>query len=125
MTIALVTGANKGIGKEIARQLGRRGGTVLVGARDEGRGRDAAGELTAEGIDARAVRIDVTDQESVEAAAKLIERDHGRLDVLVNNAGVLLEWFDRAATPEMFQDTFATKRDRGGDRDQGHACVAA
>ncbi|HEV2783112.1 MAG TPA: SDR family oxidoreductase [Actinophytocola sp.] len=106
--IALVTGANKGIGKEIARQLGELGMTVLVGARDERRGRDAAAELAAGKIDARPVQLDVTDAESVAAAAKLVERDHGRLDVLVNNAGVLREWFDKPATPEDFQDMFAT-----------------
>ncbi|MFC0622967.1 SDR family NAD(P)-dependent oxidoreductase [Kribbella deserti] len=85
--IALVTGANRGIGKEIARQLGQLGHTVLVGARKPG-GTTAA-ELAAEGIDAREVRLDVLDQVSIEAAAKEIETSHGRLDVLVNNAAII------------------------------------
>jgi NAD(P)-dependent dehydrogenase (short-subunit alcohol dehydrogenase family) len=107
--IALVTGANKGIGKEIARQLGRLGRTVLVGARDEERGRRATEELVAEGIDVRTVLLDVTDPDSVDAAAKLIERDHGRLDVLVNNAGIVADGdWDGNATPETFQRTYAT-----------------
>ena len=91
--VALVTGANKGIGYEIARQLGKdHGMTVLLGARDEARGREAADRLRADGVDARPLRIDVTDPASVDAAARQIERDFGgRLDVLVNNAGVALE----------------------------------
>jgi NAD(P)-dependent dehydrogenase (short-subunit alcohol dehydrogenase family) len=89
--IALITGANKGIGKEIARQLGAQGLTVLIGARDEGRGAEAAAELTKEGINAHAVPLDVTDRASIDAAAKMIESDYGRLDVLVNNAGIALD----------------------------------
>jgi NAD(P)-dependent dehydrogenase (short-subunit alcohol dehydrogenase family) len=84
-TIALITGANKGIGFEIARQLG---GTVLIGARSPERGASAAATLRAEGADARPVRLDVTDEASIEAAAKWIETEFGRLDVLINNAGV-------------------------------------
>jgi hypothetical protein len=66
--VALITGANKGLGLEIARQLGQQGITVLIGARDEGRGRAAADRLRAEGIDARPVRLDVTDQGIIDAA---------------------------------------------------------
>ena len=89
--IALITGANKGIGKEIARQLGAQGMTVLIGARDSGRGEEAAAELTAGGADTHAVRLDVTDAASIEAAARQIEGEYGRLDVLVNNAGIALD----------------------------------
>jgi NAD(P)-dependent dehydrogenase (short-subunit alcohol dehydrogenase family) len=89
--VALVTGANKGIGYEIARGLGATGATVLVGARDATRGAAAAGKLTAEGITAVPLEIDVLDQVSVSAAAARIDREYGRLDILVNNAGVLLE----------------------------------
>ncbi len=85
--IALITGANKGIGLETARQLGAQGMTVLIGARDEGRGRAAEKELRDEGIDARFVRLEVTDAESVRHAADWIDAEYGRLDVLVNNAG--------------------------------------
>jgi NAD(P)-dependent dehydrogenase (short-subunit alcohol dehydrogenase family) len=89
--VAVVTGANKGIGLEIARQLARGGITVFLGARDEARGRAAAEKLRAEGLDARPLRLDVTDDRSVAAAASLLERETGRLDVLVNNAGVAID----------------------------------
>jgi NAD(P)-dependent dehydrogenase (short-subunit alcohol dehydrogenase family) len=87
-TIALITGANKGIGLETARQLGARGVTVLVGARDEERGLEAERGLRSGGADAAFVRLDVTDPESVQEAADWIDKEHGRLDVLVNNAGI-------------------------------------
>jgi NAD(P)-dependent dehydrogenase (short-subunit alcohol dehydrogenase family) len=87
--IALVTGANKGIGKEIARQLGEAGFTVLVGSRDLARGEIAAKELVAEGHEAVAVQLEVTDESSVRAAAGRIEAEYGRLDVLVNNAAII------------------------------------
>jgi NAD(P)-dependent dehydrogenase (short-subunit alcohol dehydrogenase family) len=86
--IALITGANKGIGFEIARQLGERGNTVIVGARDEVRGKRAADLLTGRGIAAHPLRIDVTDATSVADAAVHIEKRYGRLDILVNNAGI-------------------------------------
>jgi NAD(P)-dependent dehydrogenase (short-subunit alcohol dehydrogenase family) len=102
--VALITGANKGIGKEIARQLGSQGVTVLIGSRDLGRGEAAASELKAEGIDARAVKLDVVDPADVKAAAAHIESEFGKLDILVNNAGVLL---DRdGVTPETFRATY-------------------
>ncbi len=87
-TIALVTGANKGIGLEAARQLGARGFTVLAGARDEERGLEAEQALRADGADARFIRLDVTDDTSVRQAAEWIGREYGRLDILVNNAGI-------------------------------------
>jgi NAD(P)-dependent dehydrogenase (short-subunit alcohol dehydrogenase family) len=85
--IALITGANKGIGFETARQLGSQGMTVLIGARDEERGRQAEQALRQAGIDARSVQLDVTDPKSIQNAAEWIEAEFGRLDVLVNNAG--------------------------------------
>jgi NAD(P)-dependent dehydrogenase (short-subunit alcohol dehydrogenase family) len=87
-TIVLVTGANKGIGYEIAAGLGALGWTVGVGARDEERREAAVEKLRADGVDAFGVPLDVTDDASVTAAARLIEERTGRLDVLVNNAGV-------------------------------------
>jgi NAD(P)-dependent dehydrogenase (short-subunit alcohol dehydrogenase family) len=89
--VALVTGANKGIGLEIARQLAREGILVLLGARDEQRGRAAAEKLRAEGLDVRPLSIDVADDRSVAAAADAVARDPGRLDVLVNNAGIAID----------------------------------
>jgi NAD(P)-dependent dehydrogenase (short-subunit alcohol dehydrogenase family) len=86
--IALVTGANKGIGYEIAVQLARLGMTVLLGARDRRRGEEAAAALRAAGGDVRHVLLDVTDAASVRAAAAEIAGRFQRLDVLVNNAGI-------------------------------------
>jgi NAD(P)-dependent dehydrogenase (short-subunit alcohol dehydrogenase family) len=87
-TIALVTGANKGIGYEIAAGLGALGWSVGVGARDEQRREAAVAKLRADGADVFGVPLDVTDDASVAAAARLIDERAGRLDVLVNNAGV-------------------------------------
>ncbi len=84
MTVTLITGANKGIGFETAKQLLRRGHTVYIGARDPERGEKAAAELGA-----RFVRLDVTDDASVTDALATIGSAEGRLDVLVHNAGVL------------------------------------
>ncbi|MBN4004333.1 SDR family oxidoreductase [Nostoc sp. LPT] len=87
--VALITGANKGIGYEIARQLGSRGATVLVGSRDIGRGEEAANKLRFSQIDARTIQLDVSDQKTIDSAAKQIESEFGKLDILVNNAGIL------------------------------------
>jgi NAD(P)-dependent dehydrogenase (short-subunit alcohol dehydrogenase family) len=86
--IALVTGANKGIGFAIAQGLGALGFTVAVGARDETRRDEAVDRLRATGIDAFGVAVDVTADDSVSTAAATVERTAGRLDVLVNNAGI-------------------------------------
>ena len=88
--IALVTGANKGIGLETARQLGAQGMTVLVGARDKARGEEAARTLQNEGADAQFLLLDPTDAASVEAARAEVEAKYGYLDILINNAGVAL-----------------------------------
>ncbi|MCH4538637.1 SDR family oxidoreductase [Ochrobactrum sp. A-1] len=90
--IALITGANKGIGLAIARQLGVAGHRVWLGCRDISRGEMATHELRGIGVDARAVQLDVTDGASVSSAAQIVESEMGRLDVLVNNAGLM---FDR------------------------------
>lgn len=87
--IALVTGANKGLGKEVARGLGARGMRVYLGSRDLARGSDAAREMAADGLDVAALQLDVTDEASVAAAAVQLSSRQGRLDVLVNNAGAL------------------------------------
>ena len=83
--VALVTGANKGIGLQIAKDLAEHGFIVLVGSRNLGRGQTAAKSV---GADARAIQLDVTDQASITAAAQHIRDELGRLDVLVNNAGI-------------------------------------
>ncbi|GAA3251110.1 dehydrogenase [Streptomyces lavendulae subsp. lavendulae] len=87
-TIALVTGANKGIGYEIAAGLGALGWSVGVGARDDQRREAAVEKLRAAGVEAFGVPLDVTDDASATAAARLIEEQAGRLDVLVNNAAI-------------------------------------
>jgi NAD(P)-dependent dehydrogenase (short-subunit alcohol dehydrogenase family) len=84
MTVTLITGANKGIGLETARQLLERGHTVYLGARDVERGEKAAAELGAQ-----FVQLDVTDDASVRTALATVDAAEGRLDVLVNNAGLL------------------------------------
>ena len=89
--VALITGANKGIGLETARQLGAQGITVLVGARSAERGNAAVAKLKEEGIDARFVLLDVDDAATHTAAAKFIEENFGKLDILVNNAAISLE----------------------------------
>jgi NAD(P)-dependent dehydrogenase (short-subunit alcohol dehydrogenase family) len=86
--IALITGANKGIGLDIARQLGAKGVTVIVGARDAGRGQAAVDLLRSENLNAHFVQFDVTDARSITQAALTIRAQHGRLDILVNNAGI-------------------------------------
>jgi NAD(P)-dependent dehydrogenase (short-subunit alcohol dehydrogenase family) len=83
MSVTLITGANKGLGHETARHLIRRGDTVYIGARSTERGEAAAAELGG-----RFVQLDVTDEASVDAALQVIDEDEGRLDVLVNNAGI-------------------------------------
>ncbi|MET9290634.1 SDR family oxidoreductase [Streptomyces sp. NPDC003077] len=96
---ALVTGANKGIGFAIAQGLGSLGFTVAVGARDDARREAAVERLRAEGIDAFGVALDVTSDDSVAAAATSIEKEAGRLDVLVNNAGISGRFEDGAQDP--------------------------
>ena len=103
--IALITGANKGIGLETARQLGKQGIRVLVGARDLGKGEAAASQLRREGIDAAAIEIDVSNLESIKKAAAQIAREADHLDVLINNAGVLLD-DDKKKVSEQSLDTW-------------------
>ena len=86
--IALVTGANKGIGRAAAEQLAALGMTVLIGARDPRRGEEAAAAVRAAGGDAHAVTLDVTDPATVQEVAKHVEERFGHLDALINNAGI-------------------------------------
>ncbi len=91
MTTALVTGGNRGIGLEICRQLGKLGMTVLLGARDAAAGATAAAGLHGDGIDVRAVTLDVAKTSSVTACARALKKEGVTVDVLVNNAGVIAE----------------------------------
>jgi NAD(P)-dependent dehydrogenase (short-subunit alcohol dehydrogenase family) len=87
--IALITGANKGIGLEIARQLAQAGVDVIVGARDANRMATAIADLSAQGLAAQSLSIDLLNHASITAAAQVIEAQYGRLDILVNNAGIV------------------------------------
>ncbi len=108
-TIAFVTGANKGIGREISRQLAAKGILVLMGARDRDRGEKAMADLRGQGLPVEFVAIDVTSQPSVDEAAAEVTRRFGRVDILVNNAGIALDWFPGSQlTVEVLQQTFET-----------------
>lgn len=104
--IALVTGANKGIGREIARQLAEAGITVMIGARDPERGKKAAADLSSTGLPAESIEMDLNDEATIAAAAGRIAAKHGRLDILVNNAGIV----DAADGPPTTASTAAVRR---------------
>ena len=103
--ITLITGANKGLGKETARQLGALGYTVILAARDEHAGKAAAAELVAVGYDAHTVRLEVTSPEDIAGLADFIEKTFGKLDVLVNNAGIALEWDEQPTNADKVRKT--------------------
>ncbi|HSV63587.1 MAG TPA: SDR family oxidoreductase [Chthoniobacterales bacterium] len=107
--VALVTGANKGIGFEVVRELARLGLRVFLGARNSKAGRAAAEKLSKEG-DVTFLEIDISDADSIRRAAEELSKDADRLDVLVNNAGILLDE-DKSAltiTPGIFETTLRT-----------------
>jgi NAD(P)-dependent dehydrogenase (short-subunit alcohol dehydrogenase family) len=111
-TTALVTGANRGIGLEVARQLGTAGVRTLIGSRHAGHGAEAVRMLRADGIDADPIVLDVDDASSIEAAAGQVAAQYGRLDILVNNAGILPEATASDATSPfdlaLFRRTYET-----------------
>jgi NAD(P)-dependent dehydrogenase (short-subunit alcohol dehydrogenase family) len=110
--IALITGASRGIGLATAKQLGSTGVTTLVGARGRDKGRRAVEELKSDGVDADFLDLDVTDESTISRACDHIEERYGRLDILINNAGVLPEAVaDSPVVPlqlAMFRATFET-----------------
>jgi NAD(P)-dependent dehydrogenase (short-subunit alcohol dehydrogenase family) len=89
--VALITGANKGLGLEMARQLGRTGVTVVVAARDPAKGEAAIRKLREDGLYAHLVKLDVTDQADHQAAYEFLENKFGRLDILINNAAISVD----------------------------------
>jgi NAD(P)-dependent dehydrogenase (short-subunit alcohol dehydrogenase family) len=101
--VALVTGANRGIGYEVCRQLAGKGYAVLLAARDAAKGTEAAAALAAEGLNVRApsLPLDVTDPAGVAVFAEEIARTPGRLDVLVNNAAAVAGWSETASTADL------------------------
>ena len=112
--IALVTGANRGIGLEIVKQLSRAGLMAVLGSRDVAKGREAAAKLASEGLEPPAVELDVTSEPSIRAAVDEVLRLFGRIDVLVNNAGILREGFTAEESsvlevpPDLAMETFLT-----------------
>ncbi len=110
VNIALITGANKGLGLETGRQLGKLGYTVLLGSRDALKGEVAARQLRDDGVDARVMKLDVTKQADIDAAAVQIESEFGKLDVLVNNAGVMIEkgWTKNTTSETTMENLRAT-----------------
>jgi NAD(P)-dependent dehydrogenase (short-subunit alcohol dehydrogenase family) len=109
-TVAVVTGANRGIGFEIARQLARRGAHVVLTARAKETGEAAVARLAAEGLAARFLPLDVTDASSAAALARALAREPGRVDVLVNNAGIMSRADAPAAKvePKVVRELFET-----------------
>ncbi len=110
--VALITGANRGIGLETARQLGKEGVTILAAARELSKSEAAVAELKKEGIDARPIKLDVNDPADYKAAANKIEKEFGVLDILINNAGIMLDGRKGNETSttsrELLQKTFDT-----------------
>lgn len=103
--IVLITGANKGLGKEIGRQLGLLGYTVVLTARDQKAGAAAAAELVAAGCDAYTVRLEVTNSDDIANLVSYLEKTFGKLDVLVNNAGIALEWDGKSTNSDKIRRT--------------------
>ena len=110
--VALITGANKGLGFEMARQLGKAGVTVVLAARDPHKGEAAATKLRAEGLDAQSLKLDVTEKADHAAASAFLKEKFGRLDILINNAGISADGIGAgkvsATTPDSIQRTFET-----------------
>jgi NAD(P)-dependent dehydrogenase (short-subunit alcohol dehydrogenase family) len=110
--VALITGANKGLGFEMARQLGKSGVTVVLAARDPQKGEASAEALRREGVDAQFLKLDVTNRQDHSAAARFLEQNFGRLDILINNAGISVEELGAGSpgspTDEVLQQTFDT-----------------
>lgn len=101
--IILITGANKGIGLETARQLASAGHTVLLGARDPDKAAAAVATLAKEGLKVEPITIDVTDAGSIERAVAVVDKNYGKLDSLINNAGITLEPFGSPASATTLQ----------------------
>ena len=107
--VALVTGANRGIGFETARQLGQKSVTVVVAARKASAAEEAAAKLRAEGIDARPLQLDVTRESDRKAAAIFVTKEFGKLDILINNAGIgVSDNKTSEVSDEVLETTFAT-----------------
>ncbi len=112
-TVAFITGGNKGIGLETARQLGRKGVVVVIGSRDAARGEAVVKQLAADGIEAKSIRFDVTQPADYQEAFDYFDKHYGKLDILVNNAGTWKEGHPQgnntsSVSPEVLHETFDT-----------------
>jgi NAD(P)-dependent dehydrogenase (short-subunit alcohol dehydrogenase family) len=111
--VAFITGGNRGLGLETARQLGKQGVTVVIGSRDAVKGEEVAEILRAEGARVEAIRFDITRQADYQEAYNYFEKKYGKLDILINNAGVSKEPFGSpnnasSVSPSVLRDTFDT-----------------
>lgn len=110
--IAFITGGNKGIGFETARQLGKEGVTVVIGTRDLAKAQAAIDELKADGVHAGVLRFDITRPADHKAAYEYFDEKYGRLDILINNAGISKEGFGgnktSSTSPDVLRETFDT-----------------
>ncbi len=110
--VALITGGNKGLGHEMAKQLAQSGVTVVLAARDQAKGEPAAEKLKAEVLDVRFLKLDVTNKNDHADAAAFLEKNFGKLDILVNNAGISADGLSgtnvSATTEKSLRDTFET-----------------
>jgi NAD(P)-dependent dehydrogenase (short-subunit alcohol dehydrogenase family) len=106
--IALVTGANRGIGFEIVKQLAKRGFEVILSSRDPHKGQAAVERLAKEGLQATYLPLDVSNPESIQALARAVTEKFGRLDILVNNAGILPDQSGKPTSPDTILNTFKT-----------------
>ncbi|KRM74837.1 SDR family oxidoreductase [Secundilactobacillus collinoides] len=106
--LTLITGANRGMGFELAKELGAKGQRILLGARDPEKGAAAVSQLEHDGIDASLIELDVTNSQSVENAAEMITKTFGYLDILINNAGAVFDAFQQPSVvnPDQLRQDF-------------------
>lgn len=98
--VAIVTGANRGIGLEVVRQLAQKGITVILGARNLEKAQTAAKKLASEGLEVLPRKLDVTDQDSIDRLVNQVEQELGQLNILVNNAGILYDTWQQAISAD-------------------------
>jgi NAD(P)-dependent dehydrogenase (short-subunit alcohol dehydrogenase family) len=111
--VAFITGGNRGIGLETARQLGKQGVTVVIGSRDAAKGKEVADKLRAEGADVQAIRFDITKPADYREAYNFFDKNFGKLDIIINNAGVMKEAVGApnntsSISPAALRETFDT-----------------